>query len=421
MDISKIGGRRVKTTLWAPLILILFLLGCAPETNDTDQPTNEESEQITTTVESDSGSLSEQVIEEIEPIIPAPSEKELDELAVHYINAGQADATLLTFSDEGEDFAILLDAGNWNANDVVRYLHGQQIKHLDVVVGTHPHADHIGQIDKIIEQMEVDEVWLSGDTANSKVFNRLLDTIERDDIGYYEPRAGDVFDVGPMEIEVFNPTELTGNVHEGSVSMKMVYGDISFLFTGDAEAKTEQKMVDSGVDLKANFLQLGHHGSKTSTTTSFLEAVDPEVAIISAGKDSQYGHPNEEVVSRVADKGIEIYETSVQGSIVVVTDGKTYTIAAVKSDVAKVAPEEPPAAKTEDPIEKTPLLTTDCVDINSVSYEDLLNIIHIGPARAHELLELRPFDRVEDLDRINGIGPSRIADILAEGRACTGG
>ena len=424
----QIGGRCVKTRLWTPLLLVLLLLGCAPETSEIDESTSDESEQVTTIVESESASLSEQTKEEVEVeaepdiVVPPTPSAALEGLEVHYINAGQADATLLKFSDAGQDFAILIDAGNWNTNDVVRYLQQQKITHLDFIAGTHPHADHIGQIDKLIEQIDVDEVWLSGDTVNSKVFSRLLDAIEENETGYYEPRTGDVFDVGPMEIEVFNPSELNGNVHDGSLSMKMTYGDVSFMFTGDAEVRTEQKMIDSGANLKADFLQLGHHGSKTSSSEAFLDAVDPKVAIVSAGKDSQYNHPSEEVVTRVADKGIDMYETSVHGSIVVTTDGKTYTIATVKSDAVEETPEEPPVVQTEvEQPAKVPLLNANCVDINSASYEELMNIIHIGPERAQQLLELRPFTSVEDLNRISGIGPSRIADILAEGAACTGG
>ncbi|WP_301107370.1 MBL fold metallo-hydrolase [Sporosarcina sp.] len=417
----------MKNKLWIPFLLILLLWGCGTDNPVLEKINEAESKAAKEQIEpmpvsqlNEPHSLSEDGdTESDKPETEPLANQALDELAVHYINVGQADAALLAFSENGEQFRILIDAGNWNSTDAVSYLREQHVDHLDIVVGTHPHADHIGQIDKIIEQIDVDEVWLSGDTANSKVFSRTLDAIELNDVGYYEPRAGDVFDVGPMVIEVFNPDEINGNVHEGSISLKLTYGDISFLFTGDAEAQTEQKMINSGYDLKADFLQLGHHGSKTSTSIPFLEAVNPKVAIISAGKDSQYGHPHEEVVSRIAEKGIELYETSVHGSIVVLTNGSSFTVGAVKSGES----EKTVADKTDDSDEgaETSPPAANCIDINNASYEELLNITHIGPARAKDLIELRPFQRVEDLDRINGIGPGRIADILAEGAACTGG
>ncbi|WP_228551013.1 MBL fold metallo-hydrolase [Sporosarcina cascadiensis] len=422
----------MKNRLWASFLLILLLWGCSTGNpvqekieDAADQAKKEQSEPMPVGQigGSETAPLPKAEETEIEKdASPLQSSDDLEELTVHYINAGQADAALLSFSENGEQFRILIDAGNWNSTDVVSYLREQHVEHLDIIAGTHPHADHIGQIDKIIEQIETDEVWLSGDTANSKVFSRVLDAIELNDTGYYEPRAGDVFDVGPMVIEIFNPNEINGDVHEGSLSMKLTYGDVSFLFTGDAEVQTEQKMIDSGYDLKADFLQLGHHGSKTSTSLPFLEAVDPKVAIISAGEDSQYDHPHEEVVSRVKAKGIDIYETSVHGSIVVVTDGSTYTVGTVKDDSTRDEPAGTPEEKpVEKPAENQAAPSADCIDVNSASYEELMNITHIGPARAKDLIELRPFASVEDLSRIKGIGPGRIADILAEGAACTGG
>lgn len=405
----------MRTRLLAPFLLLFLLWGCS-----TPNPVLEKIEEA-----------QQETVEQPMPLAPSVSEPEpvvketrkdpepaLKDLTVHYINAGQADAALLTFSDEEGEYNIPVDAGNWNADDVVSYLKGQLVDHLDIVIGTHPHADHIGQIDKVIEQIDVDEVWMSGDTSNSEVFSRMLDAIDQHNIDYYEPRAGEVFDVGPLVIEIFNPGEVNGNVHEGSLSMKMTYGDVSFLFTGDAEAVTEQKMINSGYDLKADFLQLGHHGSKTSTSLPFLEAVDPDVAIISAGENSQYGHPHAEVVERVKAHGTEIFETSVHGSIVVRTDGETYKIGTVKDGEVKPGK---PAEDKPDVQEVSAAPTVDCIDINQASLEELQNIMHIGPERAIDLVELRPFERVEDLSRIKGIGPARIAEIIAEGAACIGG
>lgn len=405
----------MRSRLLAPFLLILLLWGCS-----TPNPVLEKIEEA-----------QQETVEQPLPLGPSVSEQEpsvkdtarkpdngMEDLTVHYMDVGQADAALLTFSDEEGEYNILVDAGNWNADDVVSYLKGQLIDHLDIVIGTHPHADHIGQIDKVIEQIGVDEVWMSGDAANSQVFNQMLDAIDKYDVDYYEPRAGEVFDVGPMVIEVFNPSEVNGNVNEGSLSMKMTYGDVSFLFTGDAEAVTERKMIDSGYNLKADFLQLGHHGSRTSTSLPFLEAVDPEVAIISAGENSQYGHPHAEVVERVKAHGTEIFETSVHGSIVVRTDGETYKIGTVKDGEVE---SEQPADSKPDVQDVSAAPSPDCIDLNQASLEELQNIMHIGPERAKDLVELRPFERVEDLDKIEGIGPARVAEILAEGAACTGG
>jgi beta-lactamase superfamily II metal-dependent hydrolase len=330
----------------------------------------------------------------------------LEGLKVHYVDLGQADATLFEYSHEGTEYRFLIDSGNWNSSNVVNYLQSQKIKDIDIVVITHPHADHIGQLDKIIENFNVTEVWMSGDTTTSQVFQRALSAIDTHNIDYYEPRAGDVFDIGPLVVEVINPQKLTGDLHEGSVSMRIQYGEVSFLFTGDAEKQTEQAILNRGYHVKADILQLGHHGSKTSTIPEFLEEVNPEVAIYSAGKDNQYGHPHDEVLDRVKNAGIELYGTKVHGTIVVETDGKDYKISASKGGTD---------LKTESNN------SAGCIDINTANIEELQNITHISPSRAQELIQLRLFSSIDDMKRINGIGPARIEEIKTQGLACVGG
>ena len=204
-------------------------------------------------------------------------------MKVHYIDVGQADATLIEFSDGDDAYSMLIDTGNWNSSDVVSYLQAQNIKNIDIIAITHPHADHIGQLDKIIETFNVDEVWMNGETANSQVFASALAAIEINGVDYYEPEVGDVFDIGPLEIAVLHPKSLAGSTNNNSISMRLQYGDISFLFTGDAEQQAESEMLSQGANLKAQILHVGHHGSNTSSTESFIQSVKPEVAIYSAG------------------------------------------------------------------------------------------------------------------------------------------
>ncbi len=235
---------------------------------------------------------------------------------------GQGDATLLM----GPDFTVLIDAGRHDRNDVVPYLQSVGIKKLDLIVGTHPHADHIGQIDKVIEAFPVREVWFSGDTHSSKIFERVLNAIIDHNIDYYEPRAGEQFEIGSLLIEVINPSELTGDFQEGSIGLKAIFKDISILFTGDAEKQTEAAMLDRKERLHAQIFHLGHHGSSTSNTETFLKAVKLEIAVYSAGVDNSYGHPHQEVIARLNKLNIPVYGTAENGSIVILTDGNTYSI-----------------------------------------------------------------------------------------------
>ena len=335
-------------------------------------------------------------------------------MQAYFFDVGQADATLLL----GPDFAVLIDAGDYTRNDVVPYLKSVGVQEIDLLIGTHPHADHIGQIPQILEDFTVKEVWLSGDTHTSRTFERALDAILASGAAYHEPRAGETYQFGSLHIEVLNPDRLTGDFHEGSVSIRTVFGSVAFVFTGDAETPTERGMINRGHNLKAQILQLGHHGSRTSSSREFLDAVQPEVAIYSAGEGNSYGHPHDETVDRILSMGIQLYGTDVHGTIVVDTDGITYSVSTGKADSIR----GPPAGDTEP---ETPAgVSGDCapgeININTASLEELQQIVHIGSERAQELISLRPFTSLDELSRISGIGPSRLADIKAQGLACVG-
>lgn len=234
-------------------------------------------------------------------------------LTAHFIDVGQGDATLLS----GPDFTFLIDAGRHDRNDVVPYLQQTAISELDLLVGTHPHADHIGQMDKVLEAYPVAEVWMSGDEHTSQTYERVIDAIADSDAAYHEPRAGEVYDIGAAVAEVLNPETLTGDFHEGSIILRIVFDGLAFMFTGDAEAQTEAKVIQDGYTLDSHVLQVGHHGSNTSSTQAFLEAVNPSLAIWSASEGNQYGHPHAAVIQRFADMGIETHGTADCGTLIV--------------------------------------------------------------------------------------------------------
>src|SRR5699024_4788026 len=173
-------------------------------------------------------------------------------------------------------------------DEVVPYLQKEGIEVINVLVGTHPHADHIGQMEEVIKEFDVEEVWMSGDVAGSNVFTNTLESIDKSVEGYVEPRVGDEYQIGDMDITIIHPEEIGIGLNDGSVSMKLSYGEVDFIFTGDAEKKAEKQMLERGFNLEADILHLGHHGSNTSTTEDFYNAVNPDVAIYSAGVDNKY-------------------------------------------------------------------------------------------------------------------------------------
>ncbi|MFA9560665.1 MBL fold metallo-hydrolase [Evansella sp. AB-rgal1] len=335
------------------------------------------------------------------------------DMEVHYIDVGQGKATLL----KGPSFTILFDAGRHDRNDVVPYLQKLDIKMIDLLVGTHPHADHIGQIDSVMDNFIVKEVWMSGDEHTSQTFERVLDSILASDADYHEPRAGETYTIGSAIIEVINPERLTGNFHEGSISVRIVYGNIAFLFTGDAEHQTERAMINRGHELKANIFHLGHHGSSTSNTKEFLDKVNPEITIYSAGENNSYGHPHVEVVTEITNRNVPIYGTDIHGTIIVKTDGKSYSVYTEKTGTVAVNDRQEDNNRGKNEADQ-PSSTNNCVDINSASKELLTTIIHIGDARAEELIKSRPFQSINGLTSINGIGSARLNDIKDQGLAC---
>lgn len=454
--------KRFLAILFSFLAVFLFISGCSQQPSDTNKADTAKQEQMETTnkVADKTDTETESPTADSQTDRPGNDAKKEDApkgevrkdqgqskvlsmLKVHFIDVGQADSTLIEFSDGGEDYTILIDGGNWNRTNVVDYLRNMSVSEIDLAIATHPDADHIGQLDKVINQFDVGEVWMSGNTNTSRTFQRLLQAIDQQNVDYYEPRTGEEFDIGPLQIDVLYPKTISENDNEESISLKLTYGDVSFIFTGDAARNDELKMLQSGFNLDADILHLGHHGSNTSTHPSFLKAVSPSVAIYSAGVNNSYGHPHGEVVNLIKNSGAKLYGTDVHGTIIISTDGKTYNITTKKSGTvtsgskgpADKKADNPPAQQKEPTPTPTPepkpepkpdkkpapAINNNCININTASLQELQEIIHIGPARAEELINLRPFNSVDDLKRIKGIGPARLDDIKAQGRACVGG
>ncbi|QLD90949.1 MBL fold metallo-hydrolase [Natronomonas salina] len=254
------------------------------------------------------------------------------ELSVHYINVGQADATLL-ISPEGE--TMLIDSGDWrnDGETVIDYLEARGVDRIDHLVSTHAHADHIGGHAAVIDHFETEKdgvgaVYDSGVVHTSQTYENYLDAVERHDVTLYEVADGDEIPFPGTATTVRNPVEPGGDdLHANGVVLDVRFGETTFLFTGDAEGPVEDRLVDDyGDDLDADVYQAGHHGSETSSSASFLGAVDPEVAVVSSGYDSQYGHPHDEPLQRFAERDTRTTWTATHGTTVVVSDGSALSV-----------------------------------------------------------------------------------------------
>lgn len=251
----------------------------------------------------------------------------LEQLNVFSLDVGQSDSTLIQ-TPEGAN--ILIDAGLREFDDkIVNFLQQQNVEKLDLVIATHPHFDHIGGLPKVFYSFPIDQILDSGRTHTTKTYTRYLEAL--DDLGLEVsiPEIGETYsfdnDITATILHVDPDAE---DINDSSIVTRLVYKDVSFIFPGDAHEKSELEILERGFNLNSTFLKAGHHGSYTSSSQAFLDAVKPEVTLLSYGKDNEHGHPHNSVVKRLKAIGTMMFSTAESGDIAITTNGKGYHIAA---------------------------------------------------------------------------------------------
>ncbi|MBU5439670.1 MBL fold metallo-hydrolase [Tissierella sp. MSJ-40] len=247
-------------------------------------------------------------------------------LLVNFIDVGQGDSTLIEFPN-GE--TCLIDGGpRSSSEDLIDFLKTKKIEKIDYLIGTHPHEDHIGGLPEVLKNFKVEKVYLPNKTANTVIFEDLLKEIKKNDLKIIVGKSGlNIADKDGIKFDIIAPNnENYSNTNNYSIVTKIVYKDFSLLVTGDAERESELEMVEKGYDLKSKVLKVGHHGSSTSSTSEFLEKVNPDYSIISLGKDNSYGHPHKEAIERLEQINTKILRTDELGTIVIKTDGENIEI-----------------------------------------------------------------------------------------------
>ena len=329
-------------------------------------------------------------------------------LEVDILDVGQGDSIFIR-SPEGK--TVLIDAGTGRKGDVVAMLKERNVEMLNLVVATHPHADHIGGLDEVLEAIPVKAYLDSGMTHTTRSYAKVMDLVEKKEITYISGKSGRTLRLGAeVELTLLHPQDVLqrntrSDLNSNSVVIRMTHRDNCFLFTGDAEEPTEELLVQKGIE-PCKVLKVAHHGSNHSSTMHFLKAVQPEIALISLGKGNRYGHPGDESMARLKKVGAQIYRTDLLGTIQVRSDGKTVTVQGAEHTSV---PRPKITAHVDHKEHSTPSIDdSGKFNINTATQSQLESIKGIGPSKAKAILayleEKGPLSNINDLTNVKGIG-----------------
>lgn len=250
-----------------------------------------------------------------------------ENFSVSFIDVGQADSVLI----RNGNYNMLIDAGNnEDGEKLVNYFKSLGIEEFTYVFATHPHEDHIGGMDDIINNFKIDNYYMSNKLSTTKTFMDVLDALDGRNLKYTVPNKGDTLKLGDANIKVIYPGDDKSNINDSSIVLKITYGKNSFLLTGDATSNVERKIYNE--DIKSDVLKVAHHGSSYSSIDVFLDKVKPYYAVISVGKNNIYNHPSNKTLEKLNKRNIKVYRTDLDGTIVFISNGDNLSVKALKTD-----------------------------------------------------------------------------------------
>jgi competence protein ComEC len=245
-------------------------------------------------------------------------------LNITIIDVGQGDAILV----QSDNKNMLIDAGpNSSSLNLVNSLTKMKINRFEVVVATHPHEDHIGGLDSVINKFDIDQVIMPQVSANTQTFNDVLQAIHNKGLTVTAPVPENNFTLGSALCAILAPNIPSyEDINSYSIVMRVVYGNITFLFMGDAGLDSETDIISKGYSLNSDVIKIGHHGSSSSTSDELIKAVNPRYAVISSGQDNDYGHPHKETISKLNSAGVIIYRTDLNGDVTFSSNGTNLVV-----------------------------------------------------------------------------------------------
>lgn len=248
-----------------------------------------------------------------------------DKMYVSFIDVGQGNCTLLRCGGK----AILVDSGEVGAaQTVINYIKNLGIDELNCVLVTHPHTDHMGAMTKILYEFKIDDLIMpeipEEIIPTNKTYEKFLTAVSDNAGSVIAAKPGETYSYGEMTLEIFAPLRDYDNLNDMSAVSRISYGDTSVMFTGDATTTVEKDLLKKNIDYSATVLNVGHHGSKTSSSEAWLRAVNPKYAVICCGVNNDYGHPHSVITKRLEELGIEYFETDLLGTIVFESDSKNF-------------------------------------------------------------------------------------------------
>ena len=248
-----------------------------------------------------------------------------DKMYVSFIDVGQGNCTLLRCGGK----AILVDSGEVGAaQTVINYIKNLGIDEINCVLVTHPHTDHMGAMTKILYEFKIDDLIMpeipEEIIPTNKTYEKFLTAVSDNAGNVIAAKPGETYSYGEITLEIFAPLRDYDNLNDMSAVSRISYGDTSVIFTGDATTTVEKDLLKKNIDYSATVLNVGHHGSKTSSSEAWLRAVNPKYAVICCGVNNDYGHPHSVITKRLEEFGIEYFETDLLGTIVFESDSKNF-------------------------------------------------------------------------------------------------